>query len=242
MLWLKAGGFNKYGEKILDWASIFIHDTTWNFAAEIAVRTVFMFCLIILFLRSTGKRGIRQLSIFELTIILSLGSIAGDPMFTEDLPLIQAILITSIVLVLYRLSTGLAIKFKFFENLLEGQPTYVVEDGLLVLEELCSGKMSHDEFFAEMRDYGVRHLGQVEVGLLETDGEFSVLLFPPEKTQYGLPIFPKEFKATNVLEHEQPYACMHCGHVAYISTLKQKCERCQNNLGWAKALNTKIVN
>lgn len=72
----------------MDWISIFIYDTTWDFAAEIVIRTTIMFCLIILLLRSTGKRGIRQLSIFELTIILALGSIAGDPMFTEDLPLI----------------------------------------------------------------------------------------------------------------------------------------------------------
>ena len=77
----------------MDWAAIFIHDTTWLFAAEISIRVVIMFSMIILFLRLTGKRGVRQLSIFELTIILSLGSIAGDPMFTEDLPLIQAVLI-----------------------------------------------------------------------------------------------------------------------------------------------------
>lgn len=68
----------------MDWASIFIHDTTWNFAFEVALRAAIMFIMIIVFLRFTGKRGVRQLSIFELTIILSLGSIAGDPMFTED--------------------------------------------------------------------------------------------------------------------------------------------------------------
>ena len=57
----------------MDWASIFIHDTSWAFAAEIVIRVVVMFTMIILFLRYTGKRGVRQLSIFELTIILSLG-------------------------------------------------------------------------------------------------------------------------------------------------------------------------
>ena len=42
----------------MDWISIFIYDTTWAFAAEIVIRTTIMFCLIILLLRSTGKRGI----------------------------------------------------------------------------------------------------------------------------------------------------------------------------------------
>ena len=89
----------------MNWASIFIYDTTWLFAVEILIRVTVMFVLIITFLRFTGKRGVRQLSIFELTIILSLGSIAGDPMFTEDLPIIQAVLIMGTVISLYRLCT-----------------------------------------------------------------------------------------------------------------------------------------
>ncbi len=101
----------------MDWMSIFIYDTTWSFAAEIVIRTTIMFGLIVLLLRCTGKRGIRQLTIFELTIILSLGSIAGDPMFTEDLPLIQAVLIMSIVLLLYRLCTWFTSRHKVFELL-----------------------------------------------------------------------------------------------------------------------------
>ncbi len=225
----------------MDWASIFIYDTTWSFAAEVVIRVIVMFAMIILFLRFTGKRGIRQLSIFELTIILSLGSIAGDPMFTKDLPLIQAVLIMSIVLLLYRLCTWVTTKYKVFEHLLEGRATYIVENGLLVLEDVKKDKMSHDEFFAEMRQYGVRHLGQVETGLLETDGEFSVLLFTHDKTQYGLPIFPKEFQAAKTIENGQPYACMHCGYVNYLPDLNEACSRCQHSVGWAKALNTKIV-
>lgn len=226
----------------MDWMSIFIYDTTWSFAAEIAIRTIIMFSLIIFLLRFTGKRGIRQLSIFELTIILSLGSIAGDPMFTEDLPLVQAVLIMSIVLLLYRLCTWFTSKYKIFELLLEGKPTYIVKNGLLVLEDVKKGRMSHDEFFTEMRQQGVRHLGQVHVGLLETDGEFSVLLFPHDETQYGLPIFPEELQAAKTIEHGHPYACMHCGHVESISHLSAACNRCHyNSVDWVKALNNKIV-
>ena len=164
-------------------------------------------------------------------------------MFTEDLPLIQAVLIMSLVLLLYKLCTWFTTKHKFFELLFEGKPTYIVENGLLIMEDVEKGKMSYDEFFTEMRQQSVRHLGQVQVGLLETDGEFSVLLFPDDETKYGLPIFPKEFQAAKTLEHGHPYACMHCGHVDIISHLSNTCERCHNNcMGWAKALNNKIVN
>lgn len=227
----------------MDWASIFIHDTTWTFAAEIVVRVTVMFTMVILFLRFTGKRGVRQLSIFELTIILSLGSIAGDPMFTEDLPLIQALLIMSVVIGLYRLCTWLMMKCQRFEDLLEGKPIYIVEDGMLVLEDIEQGKMSHDEFFAELRQRNVEHLGQVRTGLLETDGTLSVLLFPEDEVRFGLPLFPKQYQAVTKIDPHQHYACMYCGHVEVISSAKQLCSRCENKAkNWAKATDVKIIN
>lgn len=222
---------------------IFLYDTTWAFAAEIAVRVIVMFVLIIGFLRFTGKRGVRQLSIFELTIILSLGSIAGDPMFTKELPIIQAILIMSLVIALYRLCTWLMMKYQLIEDLLEGRSLYIVEDGKLVLEKIDKGKMSHDEFFAEMRQQGIEHLGQVRVGLLETDGTFSILMFADNEIRYGLPIFPKAYQSVEEVKAQQPYACMYCGYVEHLlSEHNAPCERCDEKcLGWAEAINTKIV-
>lgn len=226
----------------MDLASIFIHDTTWTFAVEIAIRVIVMFSMIILFLRFTGKRGVRQLSVFELTIILSLGSIAGDPMFTKDLPIIQAVLIMSIVISLYRLSTWVMMKYQPFEDFLEGKSLYIVEDGLLVLEKIKKGKMSHDEFFAEMRRQGIEHLGQVRVGLLETDGEFSILLFAHDEVRYGLPLFPKQYQAVDHIEAGQRYACMYCGYVEKLSVPDNLCRRCQSKcIGWAKAMNNEVV-
>ena len=224
----------------MDWGAIFIHDTTWLFAAEISIRVVIMFSMIILFLRLTGKRGVRQLSIFELTIILSLGSIAGDPMFTEDLPLIQAVLIMAIIISLYRLTTWLMMKYQPFEDFLEGKSLYIVEDGMLVLEKIKQGKMSHDEFFAEMRQQGIEHLGQVRAGLLETDGEFSILLFKPDDIRYGLPLFPKAYHPVHQIEPEQLYACMYCGAVEKINQHNQPCTRCGCKR-WAKAINAQVI-
>lgn len=144
----------------MDWASIFIHDTTWSFALEVALRAAIMFIMIITFLRFTGKRGVRQLSIFELTIILSLGSIAGDPMFTEDLPIIQAVIIMSVVISLYRLCTWFVMKYQPFEYLLEGKPVYIVENGRLVLEKIKKVKCRTMSFSLRCADKALSTYGK----------------------------------------------------------------------------------
>src|SRR5690606_24374756 len=60
---------------------------------EIVLRTLIMFLLILIILRISGRRGVRQLTLFEVAIILGLGSAAGDPMFQDDLPILHAILV-----------------------------------------------------------------------------------------------------------------------------------------------------
>ncbi len=96
----------------MDFFNIFIGDTTWKFVLEILVRCTVMFIIIISFLRLSGKRGIRQLSLFELAIILCLGSAAGDPMFTEDLPIAHAFVAFVVILFLYRFATWSMVKHK----------------------------------------------------------------------------------------------------------------------------------
>jgi len=41
----------------LDWKNIFLNDLDLTIAMEIGLRTVIMFALVLIFLRSTGKRG-----------------------------------------------------------------------------------------------------------------------------------------------------------------------------------------
>lgn len=49
-----------------------------EFLGEVALRSLYTFVLVFLFLKITGRRGVRQMSLFEVLIILTLGSAAGD--------------------------------------------------------------------------------------------------------------------------------------------------------------------
>ena len=70
-----------------DWERIVIHDFPWVYLGEVAFRTVFMFLVVLAALTVSGKREVRQLSIYELVLVIGLGSAAGDPMFYDDVPL-----------------------------------------------------------------------------------------------------------------------------------------------------------
>ena len=218
----------------MDFIKILLADTTFTFAAEIVLRSVLMYFLIILVLRFSGKRGVRQLSIFEIAIILSLGSAAGDTMFYEEVPIIHAVIVFAVIMALYRLTTYLMMKSDAIETVLEGRPIYIVKNGLLIVEDINREKYSYDEFFAEMRQKKIEHLGQVKMALLETDGCLSVIPYSKENIKWGLPLFPDEYQITNHHNVDHFYSCMLCGQTQLLNHLKEECPRCQNTK-WAKS-------
>jgi uncharacterized membrane protein YcaP (DUF421 family) len=84
--------------KIFSWKELLLGSEEWNFLPEVAIRTLVMFTIILIGLSILGKRGVKQLSVFELVVIIGLGSAAGDPMFYKDVGLIPAIIVFIIII------------------------------------------------------------------------------------------------------------------------------------------------
>jgi len=221
----------------IDYQNIFIKDLDLSLALEIGVRTVIMFAFVLIFLRSSGKKGVRQLSIFEVAIIISLGSAAGDPMLSRDFAILPSLLVFLFILGTYRMITYLASKNQHIEDILEGKAIYIIEDGMFTLQEEGDANFAKDEFFAEMRAQSIEHVGQVRTAVLESNGQVSFLFYPPGEEKSGLPVFPKPFaKRSSEVASVGDYACTHCAYVKKISA-PMKCGRCGKE-EWVLAIDT----
>lgn len=224
-----------------EWQRILFNDLPAHFLAEVALRSVIMFILLLIVLKLTGKRGIKQLSVFETVIIISLGSAAGDPMFYEDVGLVPAFGVFVIVLVLYRSVTWLTGKSPAFERLMEGKTECLITDGQFAPDKFEREDLSHDEFFTELRLKSVEHLGQVRKAYIETTGDVSVYFFEDEEVKPGLPVLPELFKTkSKVLKEPGLYACSHCGSTEQLAAGGYKCRVC-GNMEWVRAISTKRI-
>ena len=87
------------------WKELMLGGENWNFLPETILRTLIMFIVILASLRILGKRGVKQLSIFELVVIISLGSAAGDPMLYKDVGILPALIVFTMIVGLYSLLT-----------------------------------------------------------------------------------------------------------------------------------------
>lgn len=225
-------------KEIFEWNRVFYNDLPANFALEVVFRSTVMFIILLLTLKLAGKRGVKQLSIFETVIIIALGSAAGDPMFYEDVGIVPAAIVFTVIIILYRSVTWLTGKSKKFEEFIEGKTECLINNGKFSIATFKKESLAQDEFFSELRIKSIEHLGQVKHAFIETSGEISVFFYEDKDVQYGLPILPAAFnKKSTIIPIEAIYACTFCGHVEEQKAGTAKCEVCKKD-EWVPALKT----
>ncbi|MGS4680593.1 DUF421 domain-containing protein [Enterobacter soli] len=213
-----------------------------DFLWEVALRSLYTFILVFLFLKITGRRGVRQMSLFEVLIILTLGSAAGDVAFYDDVPMVPVFVVFVSLALLYRLVMWLMSKSEKLEDLLEGKPVVIVEEGQLAWEKVRGANMTEFEFFMELRLNSVEQLGQVRLAIMETNGQISIYYYHDDDVKPGLCILPESFVARfKTIPETGEYACIRCSHVdAMQAGEHQLCPRCANP-EWSKVSRAKRI-
>lgn len=222
----------------MDWHEIFFGKEELSFLFEVAFRTVIMFFVVVISLTFTGKRGVKQLSVFEMVMIISLGSAAGDPMFYKGVGIVEAIVVFLVVLLSYRFIIFLITRSDKLEHLFEGKPILIIRDGKFTDRSANDLRLGSDELFTELRNKNIDHLGQIKCAILETNGTISFQYFEDEDVKPGLPIWPDDFeKKRKQISTEGLYACSNCGNTEILTiALTHICDFCKND-EWVEPLN-----
>lgn len=230
--------------RVFDFHRIFLGDLPPMFLLEIVFRTLVMYSYTVLLLRILGKRGMGQLSMLELAIIISFGSAVGDPMVGADVPILHGVVAITVV-TLFQIGLERLINMnKKIEAVMEGTADLVVSDGIIQWDCMKKDNLSKEDLFRALRGKEVEHLGQIQKAHNETNGQISVLFHPPKKVKPGLSVLPEEeitkagvltalYKVMNAGE----YSCLKCGNTMNMKAdeLVPKCGICGNER-WTNAV------
>ncbi len=233
---LQSGATNGF-----DWNMLLFGEHSWHFIWEVMLRSFIMFCVSVATLRLLGKRGVKQ-RLFEIAVIITLGSAAGDAMFYKDVGLIPAIFVFIMIIILYKITSWLVAKNKWFDSFIEGQPELLINEGAFNFEVYKKQLVAQDEFFAELRLKSISQMGQVKRAYLEDSGEISIFYYEEDEVKYGMPVMPVP-ERTILLEIPSPgiYSCNSCGYTEDIRSVgKKNCAVCSKEK-WVRATNEKRV-
>lgn len=218
-----------------DLTRIFIGNSPLLFYVEIALRTIILYLYTLTLLRMLGKRSAGELTVVDVVVIVALGSAVGDPMFYADVPLLQGILVITLIVGLQRLGLYWANRNSKVDGFLKGRPTLVVSNGVLNLDGLQDLGISKREIFQMARQSGYRNLGEIRRMYIETDDEPSIFEYGADQRLPGLQFEPPwemdqhaTLKTGSVIKQSTIAACINCGQTAEFSEGKKipPCPRC----------------
>ncbi len=142
---------------------------------SIIIRTLAVYVLMVLGIRLFGKREIAQLSITDLVFILLISNAVQSAMIGQDSTLLGG-LVAAVTLFAVNYIFGLLFfKSKTLTGLLQGHPLMLVYDGKVIRDNMNKAQISDEELEAVVREHGVEKISEVNLAILEIDGNVSVL-------------------------------------------------------------------
>ena len=153
---------------MIDWSSIF----------NVMVRTIIVFLFTFLMMRLRGKKQLAQLNIFDIIIIIALGSAVGDVMIYPEatIPLFNALTgIATIIILVLIVENLLAVAPTSVLKLIEGSHEIIVENGKVRFDTLRKVNIHEEELKSKLRAKGIHSYSQLKTAYLEPDGSISII-------------------------------------------------------------------
>lgn len=226
---------------------VLLASTPAVYLLEVALRTVIIFILSLIFMRLLGRRAVEQLTPFDLLIIIALGSAVGDPMFYPDVSILWSVFVMVTALALFKIQDILMKKSPRYEDFSLGTPVKVIENGIIDREKFDKTSTTKDELLLMLRKQGVRHLGEIEKVYLERDGSLSTFRLEKDKQRPGLttmppeiPGHPKHYQSGTPVTRSGHYSCYETGETRKFNS-GQVFPDCLGS-EWVEVIETWMIN
>ncbi|MDD6736318.1 MAG: DUF421 domain-containing protein [Clostridiales bacterium] len=150
------------------------------------IRTLFLYLLVVASMRIMGKRQIGEMQPSELVVAIMISDLASVPMQAIDIPLLSGIVPVLTLLVGEVTMSFICLKSRKLRRYITGEPSIVVYDGHVNEGELERLRFNLNDLFEQLRISGYPDVSQVQVAVLETNGQLSVI----EKKKDGMKELP----------------------------------------------------
>ena len=168
------------------------------------MRTLLVYAALIGGLRFTGKRQLGELSTSEFAVTILVSELASVPLQDPAIPLLGGIVPLVTLLAVEVLLSCLCRRSIRFRRLLCGNPCMVIRDGKFDPDMLLLLRLSPEDVLEGLRMAGVALVSDVRCGIIETNGQLSVLPYADKQplTPSDLGKHPKDAGMARVLIFE----------------------------------------
>lgn len=142
---------------------------------EIFIECIAIYFYLVFLLRFLGKKEMSQLSVSDLIVFLIISELMTMSIGNQEVNFFQCILASFVVVVLDKICSYLTLRSKAILKILEGNPVYLIYDGVIHQKKMKALNYSIDDLCHHLREQGIESISQVQFAVLETNGNLSVI-------------------------------------------------------------------
>lgn len=146
-----------------------------------ALKVAGMYFLALIMIRLLGKRALGELGPFDFVVMTGVGDTVISVALDKSIPFYDGIIVLATLAILEYLIGYLGLKSGKLSNLITGMPVVLIDNGKILKKNLAREKFNVDDLLQELRKKGVRDINEVEKGILESCGGFSVIIKEEEE-------------------------------------------------------------
>jgi uncharacterized membrane protein YcaP (DUF421 family) len=173
------------------------------------MRAVAMYFMAMLMIRLLGKRALGELGPFDFVVMTGVGHTVIAIAMDQSLPVYGGIAVLVVLLALEYAMSFLALKSSTLSAIIVGRPKVLIDDGKILKENLRKEMFNVDDLMQELRKQGVRDVQDVDKGIIEACGGFSVILKNDDQSiscrDLGLKAIPDAFSTLGSLSRQEVF-------------------------------------
>ncbi len=143
---------------------------------EIIYRSIVMFLFLFIIVKILGKKQIKNLTLYDYVISITLGSIAADSILSLEYPITDGVLAIIVFGILGYLISLLSYNNHTVEEIVDGEPLILYENEDFNYKNLEDAKFSVSKLLEFCRLKGCFDINELECAILEPSGDVSILL------------------------------------------------------------------
>ncbi len=146
-----------------------------NSYIRIILSTVTVYLFIVIAIRLFGKTEISQLSVTDLVFIMLISNAVQNAMVGPDNSLSGGLVAAAALFVVNYLFKMCLYRFPKFGRIVQGESVMLIYRGKINRKNIQKTRLTMDELMEAVREHGVSKISEVDLAVLEVDGNISVL-------------------------------------------------------------------
>lgn len=142
---------------------------------KILLSSVTIYICIVIFIRVFGKKELAQLSVIDLVFLLLISNSVQNAMVGADTTLFGGLTSAATLFIVNYFFKLLMYKFPKFSRVVQGHALLLIYKGKLLNKNLKKAKITRSEINEVVREHGVLNIGEIDMAVLEIDGNISIL-------------------------------------------------------------------